>query len=119
MLLDSVNVCTELASVWRLVGRILFIFKIAIPVLIIVFGAIDFGKAVVASKSDEIKNAAKSLMFRALAGVFIFFVPALVAFIFTLVGDWGSEYENQYKVCSACIVHPGGNECTSAVSSSK
>lgn len=104
--MNLLGVCTELKSVWRLIGNILFIFKIAIPLLIIIFGAIDLGKAVVASKSDEIKNAAKSLMFRAIAGVFIFFIPTLVGFIFTLVDDWG-DYKGEYEICATCISSPG------------
>lgn len=108
MFLLDVQPCTGLRDVWQLIGYILLIFKIAIPVLIIIFGAIDFGKAVVASKPDEIKNAGKSLMFRALAGILVFFVPTLVGFIFTLVGEWNSLQE-QYKVCQVCITSPG--EC--------
>jgi len=53
--------CTETQSVWKLVGNILGVFKIVIPILVIIFGMIDLGKAVVASKDDEIKKAAKSL----------------------------------------------------------
>jgi len=111
-LLDTVNVCSgDLQSIWKLIGQILFIFKIAVPLLIIIFGAIDLGKAVVASKDDEIKKAAKSLMFRALAGIFIFFIPTLVGFIFTLVDGWSTEYEGEYKVCAACISNPGSSDC--------
>ena len=111
-LLDAVAVCSgDLKSIWKLIGQILFIFKIAVPLLIIIFGAIDLGKAVVASKDDEIKKAAKSLMFRALAGVFIFFIPTLVGFIFTLVDGWSTEYQGEYSICAACISNPGGDGC--------
>ena len=106
MFLLAVEPCTGLKPVWQLVGYILLIFKIVIPILIIIFGAIDLGKAVVASKSDEIKNAAKSLMFRALAGVFIFFIPTLVGFVFSMVGEW-SELQTEYEVCQRCITSPG------------
>jgi hypothetical protein len=54
-------------EIWIFLGKILNVFKIVIPILILAFGAIDFGKAVVASKDDEIKKALKSLLFRILA----------------------------------------------------
>lgn len=105
MLIMAPAVCTELAPLWQVVGWVLWVFKIAIPILIIVFGMIDLGKAVVASKDDEIKKALKQLMLRAVAGVVIFFIPNLVGLIFSMVGSW-TEVESEYKVCETCIVHP-------------
>ena len=58
MFLMAVNFCSETKDVWSLVGKILGVFKIVIPLLIIIFGMIDLGKAVVASKDDEVKKAA-------------------------------------------------------------
>jgi len=97
--------CTETQSVWKLVGNILGVFKIVIPILVIIFGMIDLGKAVVASKDDEIKKAAKSLGMRCLAGVIIFFVPTIVGFAFSLAD--GFEVKGDYEVCSTCITDPG------------
>ena len=72
------NFCTETKEIWVFLGNILNVVKIVIPILILAFGCIDFGKAVVASKDDEIKKALKSLMFRILAGAVIFFIPCLL-----------------------------------------
>ena len=69
------NFCTDTMEIWIFLGKILRVFIIVIPILIFVFGAIDFGKAVVASKDDEIKKALKSLLFRILAGAVILFIP--------------------------------------------
>ena len=102
----EIGFCAGTARVWQLVGRILFMFKIVIPILILIFGMIDLGKAVVASKDDEIKKAAKSLGMRALAGVLIFFVPTLVGFVFTLVDSFG-DVESDYDICATCITSPG------------
>ena len=80
--------------------------KPVIPIIIIVFGIIDLGKAVVASKDDEIKKSIKSLAMRAVAGVFIFFVPTLVGAIFKMVGSF-NDLKAEYSVCSTCISSPG------------
>ncbi len=47
----------------------------------------DLGKAVVGSKDDDIKVASKRLMYRAIAGVLIFFVPTVVMWLFGLSMD--------------------------------
>lgn len=106
LLLDAINFCSETSAIWKLVGQILYIFKIVIPILVVIFGMIDLGKAVVASKDDEIKKAAKQLGMRILAGIVIFFIPTIIGFAFTLA-DGFSNVENDYNVCSTCITNPG------------
>ncbi len=98
----AVNFCTGTKSIWALIGKVLFIFKIVIPILIIIFGMMDLGKAVVAAKDDEIKKAVKMLAMRAVAGVIIFFIPTLIGFVFKIV-DGFSDVQNDYDVCAKCI----------------
>ena len=102
-------ICSDLWEIWQIIGWVLWIFKIVIPVIIIVFGMIDLGKAVVASKDDEIKKSVKSLIMRAIAGIIIFFVPTIIGLIFGIVNDF-SEVEGEYNVCRSCITSPGGCE---------
>ena len=56
----GINFCTNTANIWQIVGYVLLIFKIVIPILLIIFGILDLGKAVIASKEDEIKKATGS-----------------------------------------------------------
>lgn len=118
MLLLAGYFCTKSAGVWQLVGMVLVVFKIAIPLLLIIFGMIDLGKAVIGSKEDDIKKATSSLIRRAIAAIVIFFVPTIVGAIFGLVSGF-SENEEDYKVCENCLVHPykdsGDNACQCAV----
>ncbi len=107
MLIMDPSICSDLAPIWQIIGWVLWVFKIVIPIVIIVFGMIDLGKAVVASKDDEIKKSVKSLVMRAIAGIIIFFVPTLVGAIFGLVGEF-NENRDEYNVCQQCISDPGG-----------
>jgi len=102
--------CNEAAEILQFIGWILYIFKIAIPLLLIVWGSIDLGKAVVAQKEDEIKQATQILVKRAIFGVVIFFLPTIVGLIFNLIGQF-SDVKDSYEVCRACIVSPGGDDC--------
>ena len=116
-LLARPELCTDLAEVWELLGWVLWFFKIAIPILIIVFGMIDLGKSVVASKPEEISKSAKSLAFRAVAGIFIFFVPTLVSMVFKVAPGFKEDIVNdaEYQVCLQCVTDPNGYTCTKAV----
>ncbi len=95
-------------------GKIFTIVKILVPILIIVFGMIDFFKAVIASKDDEIKKSIRSLLFRAIAGLVIFFIPTIVHLVFLLIDDW-KKYETSYSKCSLCISSP--SKCKNNVTS--
>ncbi len=102
-ILAAVNFCAQTKDIWVVVGKILGVFKIVIPLLIIIFGCIDLGKAVVASKDDEIKKAMKQLAMRAVAGIAIWFVPTLVGLVFSLVDSAGGDYD----VCASCVKNSG------------
>ncbi len=110
-MLTMVSFCQGTAKVWKLVGQVLFIFKIVIPLLLLIFGMIDLGKAVVGSKDDDVKKAITHLAFRAVAAVIIFFIPTLVGFIFSIVDGFSAEDYNQ---CSQCIQNP--NDCNTSQS---
>ena len=101
------SLCTEASSILGFAGWILTFFKIAIPLLIIGLGMFDFGKAVVASKDDEIKKSAKTLMYRAIAGVVIFFVPSLVVWLFGTINDFNEAKKvTNFDKCKECILTP-------------
>ena len=97
--------CSDAKSIIQFIGQIFLIFKIIIPILLLIWGFIDLGKAVVASKDDEIKKATKSLMTRAIAAVIIFFLPTLVGIIFGLIGDFNAN-KAEYDICSQCFLYP-------------
>ena len=106
----SVNYCTGLSSTLVFIGHIIRIAKIFIPIIIIGFGMKDFFNAVVGSKDDEIKKSLKSLLFRAISGVCIFFLPAFIDLIFSWVSGWNGTYESSYQECFRCVWDVG--KCT-------
>ena len=104
--------CSETSGILKIVGIVVSIFKFVIPLLIIIYGMIDLGKAVVASKDDEIKKAAKSIGFRLAAGILIFFIPTIVMMIFGWVNSYNELMdESEFQVCQDCILHPRGGNC--------
>ncbi len=98
------NPCTQLKKPLRFIGQIIFIVKVVVPIILIVFGMIDLFKAVTGGKDGEITKSLKSLVFRIIAGVAIFFVPSVISFIFTLVDDF-DNVKSEYDVCQKCILN--------------
>ncbi len=113
-LTGAVDFCKNTANIWQIVGYVLLVFKVVIPILLIVFGMLDLGKAVIASKSDEVKKAATSLAFRAVGGVAIFLIPTIISLIMGFISDFQtSGAKDDFEVCRKCITRPN-TECKNA-----
>lgn len=110
---EAIGFCANSANIWQVVGYVLLVFKIVIPILLIIFGIMDLGKAVVGSKDDEVKKSIRSLAMRAIAAAVIFFIPTLVSLIFGLISTFG-ELKDDFDICRKCITSPNGSTCSNA-----
>lgn len=103
LLLETASTfCSDTKEIWQFVGTIVTIFKIVIPVLIIILGSIDLGKAVVASDDKAIKSATGILVKRIIMGVVIFFIPTIVRALFNLFTGGQASIEDA-AVCINCV----------------
>ena len=84
--------CKGLGSIVRLIKKGVFpIIQIGIPILLIVMGTIDLGKAVISSDEKEVKGAQSRLIKRCIYAVLIFFMTTLVTIIMGLVATANDE----------------------------
>ncbi len=86
LLYETSQFCKDTQEIWQLIGTIIQIIRIAIPILIVLLGTIDLGKAVVAGDDKKIKEAQGMLIRRIIYGVAIFFVVVIVQTIFGTLG---------------------------------
>lgn len=95
----------NLKPIMTLVGWVVFLIQIGIPIILIVLGMIDLGKAVIASKDDEVKKATKAFGKRVLYAVAVFCVVWLVKMVLSwvpnLVNDAGDTTE--WQGCWSCV----------------
>lgn len=93
-----------------MIAMAILIIKIAIPVLLIIFGMLDLGKAVVASKEDEIKKGQQILIKRAISAVIVFFIIQIVQIVIRFVAGSNGSTVSQ---CMNCFVYGeiGPNSC--------
>ncbi|MBQ8132085.1 MAG: hypothetical protein IJ193_06315 [Bacilli bacterium] len=84
--------CRGLLPIVRVIRRGLYpIVQILIPIVLIIYGIIDLGKAVIASDEKEIKAAQSRLIKRCIYAALIFFVVTLVTLIMDIVASGGNE----------------------------
>lgn len=93
------NLCEEgtgsLLPLVRVIKRGVFpIVQIGIPILLIIYGTIDLGKAVIASDEKEIKAAQGRLIKRFIYAAAVFFVVLLVSLLMNVITTGGAEDAN-------------------------
>ena len=91
-------------KVFKFIGNILKVAFILIPIVLIIMGSIDFMKATVAGKEDDIKKAQSTFIKRLIAAVIVFLVPLITNIIMGTVLNV-TETNN----CLNCVVNP--NSC--------
>lgn len=115
LFLDGAAVfCEDTAFIWQIVGNVVKIIQWIIPILLILFGSIDLGKAVVAGEDKEIKEAQKLLVKRAIYAVVVLLIFVVVKALFGLV-----DQESTNSLCFECVRAPGGDTCETAAKASK
>ena len=111
--LDMVT-CNGLAAsidsiVPNTVHMVVTIIKIAIPIILILFGMLDLGKAVMANDEKEMKESQKRLIKRVLYAALVFFVVAIVQWIFAILDPANANDSSTQSSCINCFIN---GKCT-------
>ena len=99
---DASHFCEDAKQIFKLIGVVINILKIAIPIIIVLLAILDLGKAVMAGEEKQIKEAQKMLLKRIIYGVAIFFVVTILQVVFNLIGQ--SDYTSSR--CWECATNP-------------
>lgn len=121
MMMNFLAICgkgSSLQPLWNIVGVIVNLLMIGVPIALIVWGMIDLGKAVIASKEDEVKKATKLLGKRFLFAIGVFAVVWFVTFVFDAVGTTAGKDEkgneviekSDWSTCWKCNIRGGGTK---------
>ena len=89
------------------VHTIIVVIKIAVPVLLVIFGMLDLFKGLSASKEDEIKKGQQLFIKRLISAAIIFFVISIVQLLVSFVaGDEG------IMTCANCFINGTNSDGT-------
>ena len=84
----------------NIVSTIVNLIKIGVPIILIVLGMIDMGKAVASQKDDKIKAGQKILISRCITAGIVFFVVAIVQLMMSII-DSATNKDNSNTKGSA------------------
>ncbi len=97
----------------QFIHTIILIIEIGVPILLIIFGMLDFAKGVMASSDDDIKKGQRAFFKRLLAAVVVFFIFSVTQLVVGLVaGDDPGIWS-----CASAILN-GTNKQTNSVAGS-
>lgn len=90
----------------RIIHLIYLVIQILVPILLALFGSIDFVKAVIAQKDDDIKRGQQTFVKRLIYGLIVFFIFMFVSFFVSAVGD---DNKSRILNCVSCIINNDDN----------
>lgn len=98
------------SSLPALVSTLVTIIKIGIPVVLIIFGMMDLGKAVMSNDEKEMKSAQGKFIKRCLYAVIVFFIVAIVQFVVGILDSTDTDTGNSSssksaKTCIQCFIN--------------
>ncbi len=73
------------SKIWAEIRKVLSWIQIGVPILILLLGSVDFGKAVLSEDQDALKKATSKFVKRCIIGVAIFLVPIFLDVLFKYV----------------------------------
>lgn len=90
---NETHACATLIGTEGLPGDIVsiiyYVYKgiqVVVPIILILFGMIELGKAITSQKDDEIKRAQGSFFKKLIIAVLVFLVLSIVNFVFYFAG---------------------------------
>lgn len=84
---------------------IVTVAEILVPVLLVIFGSIDFVKGIISQKEDEIKKGQQVFIKRLITAIIVFFIVAFTKLIVSAVSGDGEGFID----CIDCFI---SNKCS-------
>ena len=86
-----------------IISVLVLIIKIAVPIILIIFGMLDLAKAIMAQKEDEIKKGQQTFIKRLIAAVIVFLVAVIVPLVIKIVAP-KDDNANMWN-CVDCLIN--------------
>lgn len=106
--------CHDLSPLLKFLGDVILFSKIALPIVLIIIGFFDMGKAVVAKKGEDVKKHLTMFFRRCVVCVSFYFVPLVTMILFRFVGEFNYIIEESgmdVDVCYGCLFKPNDELC--------
>lgn len=91
----------------KITSTIVLVIEIVVPIILVIFGMLDLGKAVIAQKEDDIKKGQQTFIKRLIAAIIVFLVVFVVKLVIGLVV---SDNKNSITGCMNCFLNGTGSD---------
>ena len=96
----AIDSCDGLLPLVKVIKKGLFpIVQLGIPILLIVLGTFDLGKAVISSEEKEVKAAQSRLIKRFIYAALVFFVATIVSVLMSIISQGGEGDTTSWENC--------------------
>ncbi len=85
--------------------HIINLIKNLTPVVLIIMGSLDFGKAVISQKEEEIKRAQAAFIKKLIAGAAVFFVIVFARWVLTIIDNTGQADTSDAFKCVSLLLN--------------
>lgn len=92
-------------AVGNLVHAAVLIIQIVVPIILILWGMLDFTKGVMGQDEDKIKAGQKKFIQRLIAAVFVFLIVVVVRLVIQTVGGLGDNEANTAWHCADQLIN--------------
>ena len=102
--INAANMCddtTGLGKIFSFIGFLVQLIRWGIPVILVILGTIDVGKAVVEQDEKKQKAAYKTFIQRLIAAIIVFLIPSIVSLVLDNFQD--KTADNQFAACTKLI----------------
>lgn len=98
--IGAIDSCNGLLPLVKVIKKGLFpIVQLGIPILLIVLGTFDLGKAVISSEEKEVKAAQSRLIKRFIYAALVFFVATIVSVLMSIISQGGEGDTTSWENC--------------------
>mgnify|MGYP004561849751 FL=1 len=94
---ENTTMCGGIAvpnELFNVVALIIRIIKIVVPVLLIIWGMLDFAKSVIAKSEDDVKKYRKAFIQRLVSGILVFLIVVIVQLVVNLLAGVEADSNN-------------------------
>ncbi|MBE6155314.1 MAG: hypothetical protein E7164_00985 [Firmicutes bacterium] len=100
----SIVVCHEpgVIKAVKIFAVIIVVIKVMVPIMLIVTGIMNLGKAVVYEDDNALKKSAQLLLTKFIVGAFIFFIPTIIYSLMEGVHNYDKS-TSQFTDCGKCL----------------
>lgn len=102
----------------KIINMVITVAKILVPLLIIIYGSIDYGKAALSDDGDALEKTTQKLIKKIVVGVMIFMIPTIINSLISFSQsskDKADANSGEFRKCALCFA--GHKDCDNYIDS--